>query len=61
MKLNKGQRDAMVRITGNVGTLLIAAMLVSTVLRVHPLTIPIYVAGIIVAAACYALALWFNC
>lgn len=50
----------MARITGNVGTLLIAAMLVSTVLRVHPLTIPMYIAGIIVAAACYALALRFN-
>lgn len=60
MKLNKDQRNAMARITGNVGTLLIAALLVSAALRVHPLTIPMYIAGITVAVVCYALAIWFH-
>ena len=60
MKLNKDQRDAIARITGNVGTLVIAAMLVSIVLRANPLTLPMYIAGIIVAVICYALAIWFN-
>lgn len=60
MKLNKDQCNAMARIAGNIGTLLIAALLVSAVLRVHPLAIPMYIAGFIVAVACYALAIWFN-
>lgn len=60
MKLNKDQRNAMARIAGNVGTMLIAALLVSAALRLHPLTIPMYIVGIIVAVVCYALAIWFN-